>query len=433
MTEQQAERVREWEGVPKALKRRGIFAAAGAVVAGIVAKQTSLPVRASSDTNFVATGGSGTAFNVATGGYGTGVSATGTNYGVYSSVGSGFGVFAVSGAGNGRAGVYGGVGDSASYGVHGVGGGTGVRGESTVTGGIGVHGEIPAYIGIAPPMPNTFPNTTAIHGVNYSSGTNSIGVYGRAVASVYGIYGLSDTAGGCGVRGDCTGGYGVLGSVSDGYGVLGQANTGNGVRGFSSQNHAIVGQTAQPYYGGVFGAATLANTVGIYGSTVSNGANVASAFAGYMDGNFVAVHGVKSAAVPTGGGAYGLVYCMESPECWFEDFGEAKLVGGKAVVTIDPAFAAIVHTDAYHVFLTGHDTASDGLVVTKRRGDGFVVEEGKGGRNAGTFSYRIVAKRKDIVAGRLARFDLPHAKTSHDLKPLQPPAPPPAPVTSKRP
>ena len=46
----------------------------------------------------------------------------------------------------------------------------------------------------------------------------------------------------------------------------------------------------------------------------------------------------------------------------------------------------------------------------------------KAGDVNGTFTYRVVAKRKDVKADRLARFDLPKAITI--ATPLVPPAEP---------
>ena len=40
------------------------------------------------------------------------------------------------------------------------------------------------------------------------------------------------------------------------------------------------------------------------------------------------VLGLKSAAVPFPDGTWRRLYCMESPENWFEDFGTAQLVKG---------------------------------------------------------------------------------------------------------
>jgi hypothetical protein len=93
---------------------------------------------------------------------------------------------------------------------------------------------------------------------------------------------------------------------------------------------------------------------------------------------------------------------MESPECWFEDFGEANLVKGKAQIKLPRDFAAVIQPDSYHVFLTpyGH---SNGLCVSKRTRQGFVVEEQGGGKSSLSFAFRIVGKRKGLKAERFAK------------------------------
>ncbi len=55
------------------------------------------------------------------------------------------------------------------------------------------------------------------------------------------------------------------------------------------------------------------------------------------------------------------LYCMESPDTWFEDFGEAGLANGRAEVPLPTDFAAIVDTAGYHMFVTPHDAGSLGL------------------------------------------------------------------------
>ena len=62
------------------------------------------------------------------------------------------------------------------------------------------------------------------------------------------------------------------------------------------------------------------------------------------------VGGAKSAAVPHPDGTHRRLYCVESPESWFEDFGKGQLDCGEADVAIDPTFAAVVDLDDYHVF-----------------------------------------------------------------------------------
>src|SRR6266540_534737 len=130
----------------------------------------------------------------------------------------------------------------------------------------------------------------------------------------------------------------------------------------------------------------------------------------------------NNAAVPHPDGSHRLLYCQESPEPWFEDFGEAKLVGGKAEVKLDPDFAAVVHSDGYRVFLTAEGD-SKGLYMAGKSSAGFEVRESQGGTSSLGFSYRAVAKRKDITGQRLAKVKLPEP-----IKELRkPPEPPKAP------
>jgi hypothetical protein len=89
---------------------------------------------------------------------------------------------------------------------------------------------------------------------------------------------------------------------------------------------------------------------------------------------------------------------VESPESWFEDFGFGKLVNGQARVQLDAGFSSAVISEAYHVFITEYE-GNNALFVTKRTSTGFVVQAKESKAN-GMFSYRVVAKRKDIAAQR---------------------------------
>jgi hypothetical protein len=93
------------------------------------------------------------------------------------------------------------------------------------------------------------------------------------------------------------------------------------------------------------------------------------------------------------------LYCTESPESWFEDFGAGKLVDGHAEVHLEPEFASIIDTHDYNVFLTEYDD-NNSLYVTKRTNKGFEVIAKASKAASSSFSYRVVAKRKDIKAPR---------------------------------
>src|SRR5262249_37494020 len=153
-------------------------------------------------------------------------------------------------------------------------------------------------------------NTVAVQGINQSTGADGFGVQGSSTLS-HGIVGLSGT------------GAGVSGVVAVG--------TAPGTVGFQG-----VAQGGATYAGYFFGDVTIQPRV--------------------LDGQGgnLGVAGAKFAIVRGKDGKYRGMFAVESPECWFEDFGEGKLVNGKASVTLDPLFAQHVHTDRYHVFLTEH-------------------------------------------------------------------------------
>jgi hypothetical protein len=139
-------------------------------------------------------------------------------------------------------------------------------------------------------------------------------------------------------------------------------------------------------------------------------------------GNFTVMGGTKSAAVPHPDGSHRQLYCLESPESWFEDFGEAELADGRAHVALDPDFAALVDTSAYRVFLTSYGRFQ--LYVERREAEGFDVvaasvdPRGEAPRE-GTVRYRIFARRKNVEAPRLAPFEAP-ARPEERLGPLEP-------------
>jgi len=278
-------------------------------------------------------------------------------------------------------------------------GAVGRGGASNGTGVLGFGGGR-AGQGVAGIGADSGPGVVGVGG-NFNKESTADGVQGFGQGTFSGVAGWGGGKSGSGVFG--------AGGGPNGAGVHGQgASSGPGVFGTAAGFHGIVGTTAAAKFGGVFGNATATGAAGIYGSTVDSTTktNVASAYAGYFDGNMVVVHGVKSAAVPHQDGTYRLLYCMESPESWFEDFGEGTLTGGRADVRLDPDFAAVVETSGYHVFLTAHTIESEALAVIERRADTFVVMERNRGASNGTFSWRLVAKRKDVAAERLAKIQL---------------------------
>jgi hypothetical protein len=362
-------------GGAKAWKRRGLFAAAWAAVAAVVLRETEQPVSASTAMLVANTETAGVS-NPTVGP--SSVAATDATYtnGLAPLVGDGH-LAAATGAIAGLQGVTVGPPTVAPElcGVYGEGGsGTGVLGTSTA--GAAVHG-----IGTGP--------ATGVQG----DSTNGNGVLGTIVSS------------------STLNGIAVYGSNLSSFTGPGPGAGGFGVYGLSAQGHGLVGATSAAGAGAVVGA--------------TNG--VAGAYAGVFYGPMVVtgaftVVGAKSAAVPHPDGSHRLLYCVESPESWFEDFGKGRLACGQADVTIDPGFATVADMNDYHVFLTQYDEHPD-LCVAQRTPTGFRVLA-KDGASTGAFSWRVVAKRKDIAGERLARVTIPPEPTL----PVPPPSPSGAPM-----
>src|SRR3984893_3161591 len=162
--------------------------------------------------------------------------------------------------------------------------------------------------------------------------------------------------------------------------LLGQSISGNAIRGeipagTSANTIAIYGLNNSSYTGPSPGAGGFAiyglcaNGHGLVGATSAAGGaavvgatnGVAGAYAGAfygpvaVSGAFTVFGGPKSAAVPHPDGSHRRLYCIESPESWFDDVCEGQLACGQAEVSLDPDFAAVADLTHYHVFLTAYD------------------------------------------------------------------------------
>jgi hypothetical protein len=369
--------------------------------------------------------------------------------GVYGSTSNTFGVHGDSS--NGGSGVYGTSTGAGGVGVYGIGDTYGVEGGGL--NGDGVYGTTRGTGVVA-----------GIHGVAFGAGGN--GVIGRCDngAGAFGVWGISNTGSGVVADGGPTGvsgtgsSYGVYGDSSSGYGVYGTTNSpaggnaavagvnsgagpgvvgaatssaggspaiqgvnfglgGPGVVGFSGSGTGVGGGTGDGIgFGGIASGAGR-GVVGQAGSGsavqgISTGSGLAGDFRGSVQitgGLTVMGQNYKSAAVRGPSGSLVRLYCIESPESWFEDFGSAQLSNGVATVQLEPGFAGVVKTDAYHVFLTPQGESKGWLYVSQKTPSGFTVHEAGGGSSTVVFDYRVVAKRKDIEGARLEHVDEPVA------------------------
>lgn len=327
--------------------------------------------------------------------------------------------------------------------------GSGIRGEGSGIG-IGVRGDSRSFYAVY----GSAPYGIAIggfaitgHGV-WGESNSGMGVRGQSSSQV-GVSGVSNTA--AGVQGHADNSVGVFGSSLNRTGVFGNTGHGRagvhgnsrdstgvtgtslnfvGVSGFSEQLVGVLGQAEPPglveeplFTFGVFGRSQQVTGRGVVGRSrdgIAVGGSTDSGFAGVFEGrvlvkgNFIVFGGAKSAAVEHPDGSHRLLYSLESPESWFEDFGRGEIVDGRAQIDLDSDFVALVLSDSYHVFLTPEGD-SNGLYVSSRTPTGFVVQEQQSGKSRLQFSYRVVAKRKDITGERLEKIEVPPPVMEADI------------------
>ena len=263
------------------------------------------------------------------------------------------------------------------------------------------------------------------------------------------IYGLNTAAAGAGA------GIGVFGQSNQGAGgglwgqntnIGGDAVVGiNNAAAGAGAGAGVYGQTAQNLAAGLWATNTNATGTGAMGNGNNIGAQVLTAGSGgafnglttgvygrstsaanntqglYTD-NFGAIvrvnHwnnlqykilgvGTVSTVASDGKGGQVTLHAPESPEIYFTDYGEGKLVNGKAHIDIDPLFARNVVVNKKHplrvfVQLEGD---SQGVYVTNKTSTGFDVVELGGGTSNIPFQWNIVCNRadEDLGNGRISR------------------------------
>jgi hypothetical protein len=211
----------------------------------------------------------------------------------------------------------------------------------------------------------------AVEGITNS--TNNY--YNVASASVYGLN--EDTSSSASV-------FGVAGRVSSAWqysaGVYGYNQSGSGGAG-------VIGN-------GYIGVLGVGSSSGGYSGYFTGGGGV------YIVGNYTAT-GTKNALVPIGS-EWRKLYCEESAEVFFTDYGGGTITAGHGHVELDPTFLQSVTIDSMNpmrVFIQ-MNTQISGVYVVKGL-TGFDVYENGTGKSDGAFDYRVVAKRKGYETTRM--------------------------------
>jgi hypothetical protein len=210
---------------------------------------------------------------------------------------------------------------------------------------------------------------------------------GTATVDARAVYGKSTPQDYYGIGGYFEGGYQGVSALVSATG----ASTYYGVNAYTTTSGA--GGTKY----GVYGSATgLGSNYGVRGYASGGTTNYGVYYSGGLGGS-----GTKSCVVKTSRGPT-LLYCQESPENWFEDFGEGTLANGQAHIELDALFLETVTINAANPMKVFVQLEGDcnGVYVSKGI-TGFDVTELKGGASNVPFSYRVVAKREGFEDRRL--------------------------------
>ncbi len=192
----------------------------------------------------------------------------------------------------------------------------------------------------------------------------------------------------------------AVAGVSNNAGGTGVAGAGNG-----QALTSLVGGTGGSFVGSNYGlyADAFGPTIdaAIICQNASDGNQVDIA---YFDGItsykiIGSVPGLVSMSVKNTNGDYVVMHAPETPECYFEDYGEAQLSNGKVHVSLDPTFAKNICVNQKHPLRVYIQPEGDckGVYVTNKTNTGFDVVELNGGTSNISFQYHIIGNMADAV------------------------------------
>ncbi len=255
-------------------------------------------------------------------------------------------------------------------------------------------------------------NNSSNYAGHFSSNYDGILGESSSILDAFALWGVIAGSGGAGVVGRSGGG---ASSYMDNTGGSFSSATGTGVYGISNSTTG----TGAIFVGNNTSISTLTNgsgiasngtSIGVYGYATGPGndrwggyfvaATNSNAYAyvgGRTGGTNYKINGPGSVAtmVKDLNGEYVNMFCPESPEVLFQDYGTGKLVNGRAYIQLDPIFAKNIYIDEAHPMKVFIQLEGDckGVYVTNKSKNGFEVKELQGGTSNVTFSWTVVANR----------------------------------------
>lgn len=260
-------------------------------------------------------------------------------------------------------------------------------------------------------------------GNNVSSFTLSTGGSGGAFfGTLTGLYGFAPGSQGYGVYGKAT-------DAANGYGVVGIANNVGGVGPVGGAGGAFTG-----YNYGVAGSQTnitpnVQTAAGYFVGGANTGLQVTTLVEAFSASNthykiWGSNPGTVSTCVPDLNGNAVTLHAPETPEFYFQDYGQAQLANGTVHIEIDPVLAKNIVINEKHPLRVFVQLEGDckGVYVTNKTTHGFDVVELNGGTSNTSFQWSITCNVADAMVGnRLSKFaDLRfEAGPQIDLLPLK--------------
>jgi hypothetical protein len=318
----------------------------------------------------------------------------------------------------------------------------GVYGSSASIAGFGVYGKNSNASGIGVEGINTAANASD-PGVGVYGSTNQGNTAVTPYQSGFGVEGVASNASGTGIAGFGNGVGADAGYMSGGSGGY-FAGTAIGI-GVSESDGTVAGVESSA----IMGFAGPADAVGVVGIGNSNAMPAAfmflpatgsgGAFAGQLCGLAAATYssavnseailcsneksgndvyidydetaiptdykilgtapGSVSMSVQNTKGDYVVMHAPETPECYFEDYGQGTLVNGRVHIDMDPTYAKNICVNEKHPLRVYVQLEGDckGVYVTNKTTTGFDVVELDGGTSNITFQYHIIGNQADAV------------------------------------
>jgi hypothetical protein len=298
----------------------------------------------------------------------------------------------------------------------------------------------------------------------YTAVAGAIALYGSATGATnsLGVYGSSNGPTGFGMQAYNSNASGT-GLISSGNG-LGALYLGTGGGGAFTGVTAVLGVSASATGMGLDGRNTNASGTGVIGA----GNNIAGsylvsgsggAFKGFADGLFAyntslgtseAIYcnnggvicrvdaytgiqykilgtGTVSCIIPDTAGQMRVMHCPETPEIYFADYGEGKLVNGRAHIDIDPTLAKNIVINEQHPLRAYVQLEGDcnGVYITNKTATGFDVVELHGGTSNVAFQWNIVCNVADATLsnGRESKYSQARLELAPPDKPMTETAP----------